>query len=50
MKSRLQGMRWLVVSCLLAAATPRAFAGQAWEVEVHGGRARPSFKSIRRIP
>src|SRR6185369_259954 len=37
MKSRLQGTRWLVVSCMLAAATPRAFAGQAWEVEVHGG-------------
>jgi hypothetical protein len=37
MRSRLQGVRWLVVSCILAAATPRAFAGQAWEVEVHGG-------------
>jgi hypothetical protein len=37
MRSRLHDMRWLVVSCVLAAATPRAFAGQAWEIEVHGG-------------
>jgi len=37
MKSRLQGMRWLVVLSMLIATTPRAFAGQAWEVEVHGG-------------
>jgi hypothetical protein len=37
MKSRLQGMRWLAVLSMLTATTPRAFAGQAWEVEVHGG-------------
>jgi hypothetical protein len=37
MKPLGQGMRWLLFSCMLAAATPRAYAGQAWEVEVHGG-------------
>lgn len=53
MKSRWQSTRWLVVSYMLAATTPRAFAGQVWEVEVHGGAlisTNPTHGTIAKPP